>query len=90
MKVILNTEDIAKAREKFQNYWLSKSIQFERSLLQKAIDLLEDYMQLFRSGNCRLKSNIETKSIYTFFPHLGKTPLDNIKINPFINALNHF
>jgi hypothetical protein len=28
IQVILNTEDIAKARETFQNYWLSKSIQF--------------------------------------------------------------
>ncbi len=47
-------------------------------------------MQLFCSGNCRLRSNIETKSLYTFFPHLEKTPSDNKKINPFINALDNF
>lgn len=33
MKVILNTEDIAKAKEKLQHYWLSKLIQFKRSFL---------------------------------------------------------
>lgn len=30
IQVILNTEDIAKAKEKLQHYWLSKLIQFER------------------------------------------------------------
>ena len=91
MKVILTTEDIDKARETFENYWLSKLIPFDNSFLQKAIDLLEDYDRDYSiqeiADQCLTSRQNLSK---TFCAHLGKTPSDYKKIHRFRNALNHF
>lgn len=91
MKVILEEEDIDKARSIFENYWLSKLTPFHRSYLQKAIDLLEDYEKDYSiqeiADQCLTSRQNLSK---TFFMHLGKSPSDYKKIHRFRNALNHF
>ncbi|WP_310379216.1 AraC family transcriptional regulator [Flavobacterium sp.] len=90
-KIILSIEDIDKAKEVLENYWLSKLIPFDNSFLQTAINLLEDYEKNYTiqqvADNCMTsRQNLSKK----FFAHLGKTPSDYKKINRFRNALNHF
>ena len=91
MKVILKTDDLDKAKQIFENYWLSKLIPFNNSFLQKAIDLLENYERDYSIQEIANKCLTSRQNLFKIFcTHLGKTPSDYKKINRFRNALNHF
>lgn len=91
MEFILTIDNIDKAKEMFENYWLSKLIPFESSFIQKAIHLLEDYDKDYSiqeiADQCLTSRQNLCKAFVT---HIGKTPSDYKKIHRFRNALNYY
>src|SRR5690606_17615354 len=85
MKFIFNETDRQKQIELLENYWLSKFIKKDFSLIEQ---ILADVEADLKIEDIAIKNNISRKHINTLFSkHIGKTPSEYRKIYRFRKSL---